>query len=404
MSGSLGDGAVEQESSRRRCRLRVDHFAGCCEAFERPEDRHRYDGEHRRGLDEDGPEEANDLHGSERSEPSGPSWRRTATRWQDKSFREEVEALRAIIDHVEETAASDRETSARTEGDPVPNLSTAEGTIAALTETVGEQQLATQRESERSDLSLRLVESNREASLQEAAKARASTLAVREGLESCEQDLAEIDSASVDISLFAAERPNEGNLRASATCGCSEAGRERLLGFPRGGSGDVEGGAGGRADRFRVGASGGGGVGARAAKIREARMTAGQIKAELDALGVSYVSLLEKSEFVMKLAEAEDEKKEKEEEAASPAGEDAADEASAMLVSAIKEELDERGVRYRGLFEKSEFVDLLVDARAKGITAPPPSSSGDTDGGAGSGGGASARHKTRPTPPTRTSR
>ncbi|CAN0101964.1 unnamed protein product, partial [Ectocarpus sp. 6 AP-2014] len=363
------------ESSRRRCRLRLDHFAGCCEAFERPEDRHHYAGEHRRGLDEGGPEEANDLHGSERSEPSGPSWRRTATRWQDKSFREEVEALRAIIDHVEETAASDRETSARTEGDPVPNLSTAEGTIAALTETVGEQ-LATQRESERSDLSLRLVESNREASLQEAAKARASTLAVREDLESFEQDLAEIDSASVEISLFAAERPNEGNFRASATCGCSEAGRERLLGFPRGGSGDVEGGAGGRADRVRVGASGGGGVGARAAKIREARMTAGQKKAELDALGVSY---------------AEDEKKEKEEEAASPAGEDAADEVSAMRVSAIKKELDERGVRCRGLFEKSEFVDLLVDARAKGITAPPPSSSGDTDGGAASGGGASAQ-------------
>lgn len=62
-----------------------------------------------------------------------------------------------------------------------------------------------------------------------------------------------------------------------------------------------------------------------------------------------------------------------------------------MRVSAIKKELDERGVGYRGLFEKSEFVDLLVDARANGITAPPPSSSGDTDGGAGSGGGASAQ-------------
>ncbi|CBJ33874.1 hypothetical protein Esi_0665_0002 [Ectocarpus siliculosus] len=64
---------------------------------------------------------------------------------------------------------------------------------------------------------------------------------------------------------------------------------------------------------------------------------------------------------------------------------------SAMRVSAIKEELDERGVGYRGLFDKSEFVDLLVDARAEGITAPPLSSSGDTDGGAGSGGGASAQ-------------
>lgn len=62
-----------------------------------------------------------------------------------------------------------------------------------------------------------------------------------------------------------------------------------------------------------------------------------------------------------------------------------------MRVSAIKKELDERGVGYRGLFEKSEFVELLVDARAKGITAPPPSSSGDTDGGGTSGEGASGQ-------------
>lgn len=45
-----------------------------------------------------------------------------------------------------------------------------------------------------------------------------------------------------------------------------------------------------------------------------------------------------------------------------------------MRMSQIKNELDERGVSYRGLLEKSEFVDLLVDARARGVTAPPPSS------------------------------
>ena len=39
-------------------------------------------------------------------------------------------------------------------------------------------------------------------------------------------------------------------------------------------------------------------------RIREARMTAGQIKSELDSLSVGYVGLLEKAEFVRRLAEA----------------------------------------------------------------------------------------------------
>lgn len=41
-----------------------------------------------------------------------------------------------------------------------------------------------------------------------------------------------------------------------------------------------------------------------------------------------------------------------------------------MRISLIKKELDEREIGYQGLFEKSEFVDLLVDARARGITTP----------------------------------
>ena len=49
-----------------------------------------------------------------------------------------------------------------------------------------------------------------------------------------------------------------------------------------------------------------------------------------------------------------------------------------MRTSQIKQELDERGVPYRGLLEKSEFVDALVDARARGITA---TASGDDGGG-----------------------
>lgn len=48
----------------------------------------------------------------------------------------------------------------------------------------------------------------------------------------------------------------------------------------------------------------GGAVAQEVAKIREARMTAGQIKNELDSLNVSYAGLLEKSEFVQRLAEA----------------------------------------------------------------------------------------------------
>ncbi|CBJ31648.1 hypothetical protein Esi_0270_0042 [Ectocarpus siliculosus] len=133
-------------------------------------------------------------------------------------LREEAGALRATIDYVEESAASDRETWARTEGDLVEKLDTAEGAIAALTETVAEQQLAAQRESERSQLALRLVVGELDVSQQEAAMSRASTLAVREELESWEQDLSDTDSASVDVSLFAAERTNEGHFLEPVTC------------------------------------------------------------------------------------------------------------------------------------------------------------------------------------------
>ncbi|CAN0125478.1 unnamed protein product, partial [Ectocarpus sp. 13 AM-2016] len=96
-----------------------------------------------------------------------------------KYFRYEVEALRATVDYVLETATSDHETSVRTEGNLVAKLDTAEGIVAALTDTIAEQQLAAQ-ESERSDLSLRLVE-------QEAANTRASTLAVAEELSKAQQ-------------------------------------------------------------------------------------------------------------------------------------------------------------------------------------------------------------------------
>lgn len=60
-----------------------------------------------------------------------------------------------------------------------------------------------------------------------------------------------------------------------------------------------------------------------------------------------------------------------------------------MRISQIKQELEERGVTYRGLLEKSEFVDLLIDARESGITAPTTASAGVGGGNAevtGSGG------------------
>ncbi|CAN0104019.1 unnamed protein product, partial [Ectocarpus sp. 4 AP-2014] len=133
-------------------------------------------------------------------------------------LRAEAEALRATIDYVEESAAFDRETSARTEGALVEKLDTAEEAIAALSETVTEQQLAAQKESERSQLALRLVVGGLDVSQQEAAMSRPSTLAVREELESYEQDLADIDGASVDSSLFATERTSEGHFLERVTC------------------------------------------------------------------------------------------------------------------------------------------------------------------------------------------
>lgn len=54
-----------------------------------------------------------------------------------------------------------------------------------------------------------------------------------------------------------------------------------------------------------------------------------------------------------------------------------------MRISLIKKELNERGVGYVGLLEKSEFVDLLVDARARGITAPSGGGDGGSTGGDG---------------------
>ncbi len=44
-----------------------------------------------------------------------------------------------------------------------------------------------------------------------------------------------------------------------------------------------------------------------------------------------------------------------------------------MKIKEIKAELDERGVNYQDLLEKNEFMQRLAEARVKGITKPPPS-------------------------------
>jgi len=43
-----------------------------------------------------------------------------------------------------------------------------------------------------------------------------------------------------------------------------------------------------------------------------------------------------------------------------------------MKIMEIKAELEERGVEWRDLLEKNEFMQRLAEARVKGITKPPP--------------------------------
>ncbi|CAM9431805.1 unnamed protein product, partial [Choristocarpus tenellus] len=145
-------------------------------------------------------------------------------------------------------------------------------------------------------------------------------------------------------------------------------------------------------------------------KIRDAKLTAGQLKTELDSLGARYIGLLEKPEFVRALAEArvssrgssgekkqsvrKDEPKAKEDistgkadgENATSQSESGLDEAaerakvSEMRLSDIREELTERGVDYSGLLDSYEYRNALVDARARGVTA---SASGSTTSASG---------------------
>lgn len=68
-----------------------------------------------------------------------------------------------------------------------------------------------------------LVESNLEVSQQEAAKVEHPRALFERSLSPFEQDLAEIDSASVDISLFAADGTKQGHFLAPTTSPAAEA-------------------------------------------------------------------------------------------------------------------------------------------------------------------------------------
>ncbi|CAM9778572.1 unnamed protein product [Ectocarpus sp. 6 AP-2014] len=122
--------------------------------------------------------------------------------------RKKILALQLTNNKVLSTAASDKERSARREGDLLAKLEIAEDTIASLTDTVAEQQLAAAMESKRFEQALRQLDNELKTSRQ----------AARAELEFCERDLAEVDSASVSLSLFTAEKSHHGDLLAPKTC------------------------------------------------------------------------------------------------------------------------------------------------------------------------------------------
>lgn len=127
---------------------------------------------------------------------------------------------------------------------------------------------------------------------EQAAAAAAATAAAAEHEAQSKQDEEEAPAAAVD--------PVASEAKAAAT----GAGEEDAT--PASGLDDGDGDAAPSADPAASSGGGGGsgGVDEEITKIRDARMTAGQIKAELDTLGVSHVGLLEKAEFVTALAEA----------------------------------------------------------------------------------------------------
>ncbi|GAB5359097.1 hypothetical protein AAMO2058_000515200 [Amorphochlora amoebiformis] len=140
------------------------------------------------------------------------------------------------------------------------------------------------------------------------------------------------------------------------------------------------------------------------------KMRVSEIRKELDDFGVRYKDLLEKKEYVERLYQArtgtiDPQYKTKPGEASGPTSstaqsgfsasskgserppssepnaksepsansepkitkEEAKEQVSKMKIKEIKAELDERGVDYKGLLEKSEYVNLLVQAKVDNI-------------------------------------
>ncbi|CAM9285683.1 unnamed protein product [Phaeothamnion confervicola] len=116
-----------------------------------------------------------------------------------------------------------------------------------------------------------------------------------------------------------------------------------------------------------------------------AGMSVKEIKKELQSRGVPFQDLFEKNELVERLADARTRPRVEETGAARAA--DAASvaraEVAAMSVRDIKGELDTRGVSYRGLFEKGEVVELLLDARAAAAAAGTGDEQGSAAGPSG---------------------
>ncbi|CAM9422785.1 unnamed protein product, partial [Ectocarpus fasciculatus] len=117
-----------------------------------------------------------------------------------KKQRNEIVALQRTNQQILATAASDKERSTRTERDLLAQLDTAKATIASLTDTVAEQQLAAEIAAERSEIALLQLNDELE-TLQEDAEA---------SLEFCEHDLEEVGSAAVVLSRFTAQKTNRG--------------------------------------------------------------------------------------------------------------------------------------------------------------------------------------------------
>ena len=122
-----------------------------------------------------------------------------------------------------------------------------------------------------------------------------------------------------------------------------------------------------------------------------ASMKAGEIKRELESYGISTKAFLEKSELVQALVQARAQglqpKKEKESvsttstQAETSTSSDTSsrpreerlkeelDKCQQMKASELKRELEERGISTKSMFEKSEFVKALAEARIDNITS-----------------------------------